>query len=469
MRRYSIQTAFLVPMAATLLLAGCGARSREAAWYVSESGCLRHDQCGRAQLCIAGECVSEANDGAFAIGAEAWVGQACRWDDECGAAFCEDAVCVAPQDTDRERPLFSLFRYDDGSCNTHSDCDEWFCVSGYCNAPGTIGPLGAMPSEETTSGNGQPCVADSECAEGQDCRYPGYCNDAILDQPMLFSELPWDPTAAGYRDSSCNYDNDCDQRSCHAGWCVPAEMAGLPLPARGDLEYYDGSCSSDLDCGGWTCLNQWCRSSERLGVFQGAPADNSQAARAYTEGVLDEAGAASAQWVADDAALHGLDVYPAPAGHADDDKWGYGTLSTGAILSSSSGISSSIGLSGLGGLGTSGGLGSFGSGFGSTAAYCGSNDDCPAGDACVYPGECRAGAASETYTTANIAFSATPGDSCVGDDDCGPMLCRNSVCTPVETVETTMPLRGEIHWHDGSCYTDAECGPWSCVGLWCRP
>lgn len=481
MTRYCI--APLVLLAALTTLSGCRRGADDPLWFVQSEACLRHEQCGTDGLCVEGSCASRAEDGPIAFaatsGARALVpASECRWDDECGPWVCVAGACADPAVSGLSLPNRSELRYWDGSCLSHDDCGPWLCASGFCAQPGRIGPVASVPRRSDIGGTGEPCIADLDCADGQDCRYPGYCHEGIGDNAFFVSEVPWDPGVATYLDASCNFDMDCAGRMCVDGWCIAPEFAGLEPLRRNQLNYYDGSCTYDEDCGPWVCVDSWCRDPGRVGVDHGVPDDVSQAARARAEGVWTADPAELAEWVEADALAYGVGALATSELAGETDKWDGSQMGVLGALGSSAGypsglgglMGSGVGLGGLGssgGYGGSGGIGTLGTGWGATS--CSSNSECAAGDACVYPGECRSGAASEPFTTANIEFSAQPGDACSIDDHCGPMFCRQSVCTPVEDVESSMPPRSDIYFHDGSCDSQDDCGSWQCVGLWCRP
>ncbi len=444
-------------------------------WYAETDECFEHADCG-LQLCLEARCAPRAADGPLSAPAPAALPASCRFDHECLGWVCVDGACAEPVAAGMPRPRHSEVRFWDGSCLAHADCGPRVCASGWCADPDRIGPTARFPEGPEGRTGDRVCISDAQCDEGSDCVYPGLCVAGADAEPFAFSEVEWTLDAATYPDGSCNLDADCVGRVCATGWCLPADVArGLALPRRGELLYADGSCGGDADCGPWRCVDRWCRAPERVGVDFGSPGDDSLAARARADGALDAALVPDAAWLVENV----LDTVD--AGELDDDEFkddDYGLL--GALGSSSSWQSAGLigGLSGTGfgaiGTGTGygqgygiGGLGSSSS-LSANASWCSEQSDCPTGDACVFPGDCRPNAATEPFTTAEIDTWGAAGDACFSVRDCGPMECSGGVCSPVEDRVTTMPERREIRFHDGSCISTVDCGPWTCRDGWCR-
>ena len=252
-------------------------------WAAIAGPCLRHDACPTGQACVMGACVAadlDAPASVDALEATAWFDSrsgVCEWDDACGPWACHQGACVAPSTAGITPPARRALSYYDLSCRTQSDCGPWVCADGWCHAPGRIGPDAALPTDEAGVGTGVTCLSDDECGRGQECVHSGYCHVGRGGEPMTFIELG--RRFRRYGDGSCNADTDCGPEVCHAGWCMPREVAGATVRTRADYRFYDSSCLEDQDCFGWTCEDGWCEDPTRSGADFGTPAAGSEAAR----------------------------------------------------------------------------------------------------------------------------------------------------------------------------------------------
>ncbi len=102
---------------------------------------------------------------------------------------------------------------------------------------------------------------------------------------------------------------------------------------------------------------------------------------------------------------------------------------------------------------------------------CLSDNQCPVDADCVFPGQCIAGAASESMTFADVAalewYSNSDG-ACTSDVECGPHVCEGGWCAPAELLGYETPTRSDFFFFDGSCSEEEHCGPWTCRDGWCN-
>lgn len=230
-------------------------------------------------------------------------------------------------------------------------------------------------------------------------------------------------------EGACLRNDECDDgKICLAGACTERDgespLDVSLLNASQWFVYEDGTCAYDDECGPWVCDDGGCADHDTAGR---TPPSHDEFR--YFDGSCN----------------YRSDCGPWTCANGWCTQPGY--ASPNAILAPDE--DPPIGVSGS----------------------CLSDNSCPEGADCVYPGHCVAGAASETMTFADVAapeWFANDDGTCALDTECGPHSCVDGNCTAPELAGLPLPTRASFFFFDGSCSEEEHCGPWNCVDGWCK-
>ena len=141
----------------------------------------------------------------------------CRTDEDCGAAVCDDGLCV------------------DAECEVSRDCGDVLCVDRICDDP-----------RQPECGVGSPCLLPQVCAALGVCVLPGRCGE---DQ-----DCPVGAPHCRLGDGecvACKADLDCAaSQICSGGDCLQGGPCAADADCPGTRLCLQGSCEPAGDCAG---------------------------------------------------------------------------------------------------------------------------------------------------------------------------------------------------------------------------
>jgi hypothetical protein len=97
------------------------------------------------------------------------------------------------------------------------------------------------------------------------------------------------------------------------------------------------------------------------------------------------------------------------------------------------------------------------------------NDECDRGSICL-AGACAERSGEEPLDVSQLNASqwfTNEDGSCQYDDQCGPWVCHEGVCTTYVDAERTPLSHDSFRYFDGSCNFRTDCGAWTCADGWC--